>query len=109
MRAHGVVDALPGTELPVERPDRPGEVPDLVELLRVGALRPSPEGLSSFSRWRACREREGSARAARAARGNSRATVLAPGRIAPYTCIDTPYLPRFINQYGVRNLSERVL
>ena len=51
MRAHGVVDLLPGVELAVERPDGPGEVPDLVELLGVGALgtQTGPSGRSTES------------------------------------------------------------
>ncbi len=40
MGLYRIVDVLPGTELPVERDDRPVDVPDLIEFLRVGALRP---------------------------------------------------------------------
>ena len=55
MRAHRVVDALPDAKLAVERGDRPVEVPDLIEFLRVGALRPLD---MTVQLWRARRQHE---------------------------------------------------
>ena len=61
----------------------------------------------TLSLWRALVDRPASARVSATAMGSSLDTAVAPGRIAPYTCMGTPYLPRLMTHYGVRYVSGR--
>jgi len=73
------------------------------------ALRPcSSYHRMTLSLWRALVDRPASARVWATAMGSSLDTTVAPGRIAPYTCMGTPYLPRLMTHYGVWHVSGRV-
>src|SRR3990170_4955975 len=73
------------------------------------ALRPcSSYHRITLSLWRALHDRLASAWAEATAPGSSLATAVAPGRMAPYICMGTPYLPRLMTHYGVRHVSGRV-